>query len=229
MSKKKVILSCEDLHKSYPLGKQQVEVLRGVSLRANRAEAMSIMGASGTGKSTLMHCLGMLDEPDSGTVYIDGEDVFKKSAAARTRMRAAMIGFVFQQYHLLPELNVVENVLLPFLALHPMGKGKEGEAKARELLELVGLSHRLDHLPLELSGGEQQRVALARALINEPQIVLADEPTGNLDSKMGESVLECLFELTRIAGNTLIVVTHNEAVAKLCDRQVVMEDGRLKQ
>ena len=229
MSKKKsqTILSCEDVHKTYPLGRNQVEVLRGVTLKAKRGEALSIMGASGSGKSTLMHILGMLDAPDRGKVVVDIQDVFALSASHRTKLRAKFIGFVFQQYHLLPELNVVENVLLPYMALHPLRMRKKGDERARWLLEKVGLDHRLDHLPLELSGGEQQRVALARALINKPDILLADEPTGNLDSKMGGAVLECLFELSREAGTTIIMVTHNESVAGLCDRQVLMEDGQI--
>lgn len=221
------IIACRDVHKSYWLGRNEVKVLHGVSLRAHRGETLSIMGASGTGKSTLLHILGMLDLPDAGTLEIDQTLVLKESANARTRRRAEMIGFVFQQYHLLPELNVVENVLLPRRASPAMTQGKDANDKACQLLEKVGLGHRLKHGPLELSGGEQQRAALARALMNEPQIILADEPTGNLDTQNGEVVLQCIFDMVEEINSTLILVTHNESVARRCDRALFMQDGRI--
>lgn len=222
------IIETREVRKTYKLERTSIEVLRGVSLAINAGETVSIMGASGSGKSTLMHLLGGLDRPSAGQVFFEGEDLTKLSNAKRTELRATAIGFVFQAYHLLPELSIVENVMLP--AMSRTGaflRRAELQKRAKDLLDRVGLSHRTAHRPLELSGGEQQRVALARAMMNEPRLLLADEPTGNLDSKTGDSVLECLFALTREQKHTLVMVTHNEVVASLCSRRLVLRDGVL--
>ena len=237
------ILQVERLGKTYMLGKAVIPVLRDVSLAVRAGEVISIIGASGSGKSTLLHILGALDQPSGGTVRFQGRDLYALSAAQRTVVRARHIGFVFQFYHLLPELDVLENVMLPALSgnaatdFRPRPFGELGKAversagmrdHAQSLLEAVGLAGRANHLPMELSGGEQQRAALARALMNHPDLVLADEPTGNLDSVTGGQVLEFLFALTRGEGRTLILVTHNIAVARLCDRVLELKDGCLQ-
>lgn len=222
------LLEARDLRRVYTVGPAACEVLKGISLQVRRGESLCIMGASGAGKSTLLHILGGLDQPTAGTVWLDGQDLYALSPARRTELRAARLGFVFQAYHLLPELSVLENVLLP--AQSRRGAWRRAEAlrrRARELLERVALGHRADHRPSELSGGEQQRTALARALMNQPDLVLADEPTGNLDSCMGRQVLDYLFDLGREQGRTLVMVTHNEAVADRCTRKLVLRDGGL--
>ena len=220
------ILQVESLSKTYMLGRAAIPVLRDVSLSVHAGEVISIIGASGSGKSTLLHILGALDQPSNGTVRFQGCDLYALSAAQRTVVRGRHIGFMFQFYHLLPELDVLENVMLPALSTNGAYAGIR--ARAQSLLEAVGLAGRANHLPMELSGGEQQRVALARALMNQPDLVLADEPTGNLDSVTGSHVLEFLFALTRSKGHTLILVTHNIAVARLCDRVLELKDGRLQ-
>lgn len=222
------VLEARDVHRSFALLRNQVSVLRGIDLTIFKGEAVSIMGASGAGKSTLLHILGGLDRPTKGAVIHKGRDIFRLSAGRRTEFRAQTLGFVFQSYHLLPELDVVENVLLPVMRrLNWISHSGRYRTKALELLEQVGLKERAHHRPMELSGGEQQRVALARALMNDPEIVFADEPTGNLDSTTGDLVLRHLFSLTKERGHTLILVTHNEAVAARCDRTVWMKDGRV--
>ena len=221
------ILQVECLSKTYMLGRAAIPVLRDVSLAVPAGEVISIIGASGSGKSTLLHLLGALDQPSGGTVRFQGRDLYALSAAQRTVVRARHIGFVFQFYHLMPELDVLENVLLPALS----GNGgvlAGARARAQSLLAAVGLAGRAKHLPMELSGGEQQRAALARALMNQPDLVLADEPTGNLDSVTGGQVLDFLFALTRGQRRTLVLVTHNIAVARLCDRVLELKDGRLQ-
>jgi len=236
------ILQVERLSKTYMLGRSAIPVLRDVSLAVRAGEVVSIIGASGSGKSTLLHIIGALDQPSGGMVRFQGRDLYALSPAQRTVMRGRHIGFVFQFYHLLPELDVLENVMLPALSATSRGKwpltpprGDAGNggapgmrARAQSLLEAVGLADRANHLPMELSGGEQQRAALARALMNQPDLVLADEPTGNLDSVTGGQVLEFLFALTRGKGHTLILVTHNIAVARLCDRVLELKDGCLQ-
>ena len=223
-----ILLEAVDLHKTYEIEKISIKVLDGVSLRVPKGETVSIMGASGAGKSTLLHMLGGLDRPTSGTVTFRGNDVYKLSSQRRADLRATSVGFVFQSYHLLPEMNILDNVLLPAMTQKKAWlRESENRKRGLELLARVGLAHRSDHRPLELSGGEQQRVALARALMNEPELVLADEPTGNLDSKTGNQVLEYLFDLVRERKHTLVLVTHNDAVAGLCDRQLRLQDGRL--
>jgi lipoprotein-releasing system ATP-binding protein len=209
-------VTVESITRTYHVGKTAVPVLSGASLTVARGQRVAVMGASGAGKSTLLHILGGLDRPDGGRVVVDGVDVYGIRAAARTRLRATRIGFVFQSYHLLPEMDVLENVLLPAMALGG-GLGAGTRRRAMELLDAVGLMARADHTPMELSGGEQQRVALARALMNDPDLLLADEPTGNLDDVTGGQVLEHLFALTRDRAHTLIVVTHSESLAHRCD------------
>jgi ABC-type lipoprotein export system ATPase subunit len=220
------ILRAEEVHKAYHIGKRAVEVLHGVSLTIKRGETISIMGASGAGKSTLMHILGGLDRPDAGDVFFEETSLVKMKPAKRAAFRAKRCGFIFQSYHLLPELDVRQNVILPSMAA---GNGRDVKARAEELLEKVGLAGRMDHRPMELSGGEQQRVAIARALMNDPDLILADEPTGNLDSHTGENILNNLFDLAQSADRTLIVVTHNEEVARRCQRELVLKDGKLEE
>ena len=222
------ILEARDVRKTYRIDATSIPVLKGVSLRVMKGEAVSIMGASGAGKSTLLHTLGGLDLPSSGQVLLGGDDIYAMSAWRRSELRATRIGFVFQSYHLLPELDILENVMLP--AMSRWGAFRRIDVlrkRAQELLMCVGLGHRAGHRPAELSGGEQQRAALARSLMNEPDMVLADEPTGNLDSQTGRQVLDYLFQLTKLKGHTLVLVTHNDAVAALCDRQLVLNDGCL--
>jgi len=221
-----MILRAEEVHKMYHIGVRPVEVLHGVSLEVRRGETLSVMGASGSGKSTLLHVLGGLDKPDAGDIFFAAESVYAMNPRRRSAFRAQSVGFVFQSYHLLPELDVLENVMLPAMAAK---SGAEPRGRAEHLLAQVGLSGRMDHRPRELSGGEQQRVAIARALMNDPDIILADEPTGNLDSHTGENVLQCLFELAQSEARTLIVVTHNEEVARQCQRELILKDGKLEE
>ena len=221
-----VLLQAENLVRSFAMGHRPLDVLRGVSIAVQAGETVAITGKSGAGKSTLLHILGGLDRPTSGRVLFDGRDVYAAGERERSAMRASRIGFVFQAYHLLPELTVRENVLLPALGLRgAFLRGGRLRARAMELLEMVGLAERAAHRPNELSGGEQQRVALARALMNEPKLLLADEPTGNLDSHTGEEVLQLLFGLVAGRGLTLLMVTHNDDVAARCLRRVVLRDG----
>jgi len=223
-----VLLAAEGVRKSYTLDSVALDVLQGVSLAVQAGETLAIMGASGAGKSTLLHCLGGLDEPTAGRVLFQGRDLYALSGPARTEVRATKIGFVFQAYHLLPELTLLENVLLPALGRRgALARQAALRQRGLELLDRVGLRARAGHRPTELSGGEQQRAALARALMNEPELVLADEPTGNLDSQTGAQVLEYLFRLTRDRGHTLVLVTHNAEVAARCDRALILRDGRL--
>ena len=222
----KEILRVEEVHKAYHIGRRAVEVLHGVSLSVQRGETLSIMGASGSGKSTLLHILGGLDQPDSGDVFFEETRLGKMKPAKQAAFRAKRCGFIFQGYHLLPELDVLQNVMLPSMAL---SNRRDLKARAEHLLEQVGLTGRMDHRPMELSGGEQQRVAMARALMNDPDLILADEPTGNLDSHTGENVLQNLFDLAQSEDRTLIVVTHNEEVAQSCRRELVLKDGKLEE
>lgn len=238
---KAIILRAERLSKTYRLGRTIVPVLKDIRLEVQTGETVAIVGASGAGKSTLLHILGGLDLPSGGGVFFQGCDLYRMSARQRTLVRARKIGFVFQFYHLLPELDVLDNVLLPTMNRAPdpfregwawlvhasPSRGAAARSRARDLLQAVGLDHRADHLPMELSGGEQQRAALVRALMNQPDLLLADEPTGNLDSVTGAQVLDALFALTRQAGHTLIMVTHNQAVARRCTRILELIDGRL--
>ncbi len=204
-----------------------VEVLRNASIEIAAGERVAIVGRSGAGKSTLLHLLGGLDTPDSGDVRLDGVSLYGMVPRKRAALRASAVGFVFQAYHLLPEMDVTENVMLPALACSRAPR--QGlRARAHELLAEVGLAERACHRPLELSGGEQQRVAIARALMNRPRLVLADEPTGNLDLKTGGQTLDLLFSLVAEHHHTLVIVTHDPAVAARCDRRLLLEDGEVR-
>ncbi len=212
----------ENVYKSYQSGPQKVEVLKGVNLEVRSGEVAVIMGPSGVGKSTLLHIVGMLDRSDSGRLWIRGQDVSELDKPGMAHMRNDTIGFVFQFHHLLPEFSALENVLIPSMIRDEKNADK---AYALELLERVGLKDRMSHKPRELSGGERQRVAVARALINKPQIVLADEPTGNLDKLSGEALYHLLLELNLELGQTLLIVTHNEHMAENAHRLITMDDG----
>lgn len=200
-----------------------LKVLKGIDLCVNKSEVVSIMGASGAGKTTLLQILGTLSTPDSGSLVIDGTDVLNLGGDALSEFRNRRIGFVFQFHHLLPEFTALENVMIPaFIA----GRSrKDAEAAARNLLTDLGLAERMDHKPSQLSGGEQQRVAIARALINNPAVLFADEPSGNLDSKTKEELHSLFFELREKYGQTIIIVTHDPDLAKMCDRSLYMVDG----
>jgi predicted ABC-type transport system involved in lysophospholipase L1 biosynthesis ATPase subunit len=215
-------LLARELHRSFRLGARRIEVLRGVSLEIRSGETVFLCGASGAGKTTLLYTLAGLERPDSGTVVFDGRDLYQGSDTARARHRNKHIGFIFQGYFLLPELSALENALLPTL-IH----GTPNREAAASALSRVGLGDRLHHRPAELSGGEQQRVAIARALLNEPTLIFADEPTGNLDSKTGSAIIELLLNLVREHRTTLVVVTHDAGLAKLGDRRLEIHDGAL--
>jgi ABC-type lipoprotein export system ATPase subunit len=216
-------LRARGLHKTYHLGKTKLEVLRGVDVEVSPGEFLALRGASGAGKSTLLHLLGGLDRADQGEIVLDGVPLSQLSAKALTRLRNRRIGFVFQAYHLLPELTALENVCLP--ARIQRVPATEAEHRGRELLRRVGLDQRVDHKPYELSGGEQQRVAIARALVNQPELVLADEPTGNLDSHTGDGIIELLCALRVERNTTLVIATHDARVAARAPRVVGLEDG----
>lgn len=218
-----LIISVRGLSKSFRMGNTEVAVLRGIDLDIPKGEMLSIVGASGVGKSTLLHVIGALDKPTSGQVIYDGRDVFSMSNGELATFRNKNVGFVFQFHHLLPEFSALENVLIPSMigGMEP----KEAKQRAEALLEEVGLSGRLTHRPGELSGGEQQRVAIARALMTEPKVILADEPTGNLDTHTAQSVHELLKKLNHEKGLTSVIVTHNEKLAEMGDRTVRMVDG----
>lgn len=203
-------------------------VLRGVDLQVRRGESVSIVGASGCGKSTLLNIIGTLDRPDAGTVLLAGRDLGKLSEAELAAVRGQEIGFVFQLHHLLPQLSVLENVLVPTLAAGTAKRSEKPEERARRLLERVGLSHRLTHRPGQLSGGERQRASVVRALINEPQLLLADEPTGALDRAGSDRLADLLVELNREEGVSLIVVTHSAALAARMERPLELVDGKLR-
>jgi len=231
MGKNDFILKAEGLRKSYQMGAAEVSVLNGVDLAVRSGEFVAIVGASGSGKSTLLHILGALDRPDRGVVRFDGRDLSRLSAGELNRFRNKMVGFVFQFYHLLDELSVLENVFLPAMAgksivgwLACRGKAKK---RARELLGQLGLAERANHKPFQLSGGERQRVAIGRALMNEPGLLLADEPTGNLDSATGNGILK-VFERLNRAGQTIVMVTHDERIAQRAGRIVTLADGKIR-
>jgi lipoprotein-releasing system ATP-binding protein len=226
-------LAAFGLEKGYRKGKTEVPVLRGVDLEVERGEFLAIVGASGSGKSTLLHVLGLLDAPDAGGVRLDGGRIDDLPDRRRDVLRNRTFGFIFQFYHLLPELSALENVLSPHLIrlgpLAYLAQRRRLRAEAAALLERVGLGHRLDHLPSELSGGEMQRAAIARAIAGGPAILLADEPTGNLDAATGQGVLELLRDLNRERGLTMMMVTHDAQIAQQADRTVRLVDGRVEE
>jgi lipoprotein-releasing system ATP-binding protein len=220
------------LTKSYWKGKNEVPVLRGVDLEVERGEMLAVVGASGSGKSTLLHILGLLDRADAGEVYLESKRIDRLPDRQRDLMRNRTFGFIFQFYHLLPELSALENVLMPHLIGRTLWSYWKERATLRregaELLERVGLGHRLTHLPSELSGGEMQRAAIARAVVGRPDVLLADEPTGNLDAGSGKGVLELLRDLNRERGLTMILVTHDLQIAQQADRVVRLAEGRIE-
>jgi ABC-type lipoprotein export system ATPase subunit len=218
-------LSARDVTKNYTMGKRTLEVLRGVNLEIAAGEFLALRGASGAGKSTLLHLIGGLDSPNAGEIVFKGQNLAQFSESELTHFRNRRAGFVFQSYHLLPELTALENVCLP--ARVARISASEAEKRGRELLDRVGLKNRVEHKPYELSGGEQQRVAIARALVNEPEMLLADEPTGNLDSKTGEEIIELLKNLRAEKNMTLIIATHDAKVAAHAQRVVELADGKI--
>jgi lipoprotein-releasing system ATP-binding protein len=220
----KELIQVQQLFKSFGNGAKKVEVLRGIDLTFFQGERAAIVGASGVGKTTLLHILGTIDRPTAGKVLHGGRDIFTLNEKDLALFRNREIGFVFQFHHLLPEFNALENTMMPCL-IQSISK-KEAALRAEAILTLVGLKERLSHKPGELSGGEQQRVAVARGLVLEPKVLLADEPTGNLDTKTGESVFALLQELNRIKGVTLIIVTHNPNLAAQMPRQILLTDGK---
>ena len=214
-----------DLYKSYYDGLTELPVLKGVDLAVKKAQIVAIVGASGVGKSTLLHLLGGLDRPTEGTIFYEGEDIFALNDQDLDRFRNEEIGFIFQFHHLLPEFTALENVAMPGLIARQ--ESDVAQDRAKELLEYVGLGERLEHRPSELSGGERQRVAIARALVNQPRVVLADEPTGNLDQKTSEAVHDLLWTLNDQFNQTFIIVTHNQALAQRADRLIQLVDGQV--
>jgi len=222
----KGIVEVQDVKKAYRMGKVVVPALRGVSFEVREGEFLAVLGPSGSGKSTLLHLIGCLDRPDDGKIFIDGANVLKLSEEELAELRLRKIGFIFQFFNLLPRLTAIKNVELPLL----IAGVSEREARKRvmEMLRLVGLEARVNHRPTELSGGEQQRVAIARALINDPKIVLADEPTGNLDTKSGWEIVQLMKRLNEERNQTFIVVTHDPHIAETADRILYLKDGLIK-
>ncbi|MFL6544853.1 MAG: ABC transporter ATP-binding protein [Candidatus Udaeobacter sp.] len=216
-------LIARDIYQSFRMGARRIEVLCGISMEVERNEAVFLSGASGAGKTTLLYTLAGLERPESGTVEFEGRRLYCGGSSAEARLRNKKMGFVFQGYFLLPELTALENVLLPGMIGH-----RATRQRAEQSLAAVGLADRVHHLPAELSGGEQQRVAIARALTNDPDIIFADEPTGNLDSKTGDAIMDLLLDLTRARNKTLLVVTHDARLAARGDRQLHIKDGMLQ-
>ena len=217
------IVQATALTKQVSTGEEQLVILQDINLAVNAGEAVAVVGASGSGKSTLLGLLAGLDTPSSGKVYLDSEDIFSLDEDGRAALRGRLLGFVFQSFQLLPALTALENVMLPL----ELAGVNNARAPALELLERVGLGMRLKHYPKQLSGGEQQRVAIARAFVTHPQLLLADEPTGNLDSATGAQIIELMFELNHERGTTLILVTHDEAISSRCARRIRLAGGRV--
>jgi lipoprotein-releasing system ATP-binding protein len=220
-----VLLEASGLRRAFALGSRRIEVLDGASLHVRERECVAIVGRSGAGKSTLLHVLGALDRPQEGSVWFRGEPVFDSDEESQTRYRARSVGFVFQFHHLLPEFTAVENVMMP--ARIAGQADRHAKRRAHELLERVGLSERADHRPSELSGGEQQRVALARALMNDPALLLADEPSGNLDLETGRRIYDLFLELSETLGHAVVVATHSAELASRADRVLELHHGTL--
>jgi ABC-type lipoprotein export system ATPase subunit len=217
-----VTIETVDLHRGYRIGRKSIEVLHGIDLRIRRGERVFLCGPSGAGKTTLLYTLAGLERPERGVVHIHGRDLYAMGRREQAAFRNREIGYIFQNYHLLPELTALENVSVPGAIA-----GRNSTQAARKALERVGLSDRADHLPAELSGGEQQRVAIARAIVNEPRVLFADEPTGNLDSRNGGEIMRILLELASEHHVTLVVVTHDQELAKAGDRTLVIRDGAI--
>lgn len=226
------LLSVVGLEKIYRKHAEEIRVLRGIDLDVQEGEFLSVVGASGSGKSTMLHLMGTLDKPDRGAIHLQGRRIDNLPSVQRDQLRNKTFGFIFQFYHLLPELTLLENVLMPQMIHHGFfswfGARRALRVRAMELLERVGLSHRLKHRPKEMSGGEMQRAAIARALINRPRVLLADEPTGNLDSANGNQIMALLRDLNRNSNLTVVMVTHNQDLAHGTDRTVRMTDGKLE-
>jgi len=227
------ILRARGIQRSFKMGDSSVQVLKGCNLTLKQGEFVAIEGRSGSGKSTLLHIMGALDEADGGTVEFDGEELTQMSSVQRSRVRNKQFGFIFQFYHLLPELNVLENTLLAAMIEYSWlgfrSNRKALQARAVDLLTQFGLSHRLKHRPSQLSGGERQRVAIARALMNNPRVLFADEPTGNLDVETGRQIMDVIEKLHRESGQTIVMVTHDRALAREADRVLVLKEGKLEQ
>jgi lipoprotein-releasing system ATP-binding protein len=221
-----VIIKVDAIDKRFSDGNLDVNVLRNISLTIKKGEQLAIVGASGSGKSTLLQCLGGLDEPTAGKVYLNGQDFYQLSEKERGLLRNKELGFVYQLHHLLPEFTALENVAMPLLIRKQ--SSKDAAEQARIILEKVGLGHRVDHKPSELSGGERQRAAIARALVTKPACVLADEPTGNLDSETAEQIIQLFFDLNESLGTSLIVVTHDRKIAKRMQKTAKLVDGVLE-
>src|SRR5579871_4725468 len=222
------LITLDDIRKTYHLGEIDVPVLKGVSLTIDRGEMVALMGASGSGKTTLMNLLGCLDRPTSGQYWLDSEEISKLTPEQRADVRNRKIGFVFQSFNLLPRTSALENVTMPLDYAHKHWEEKDALVRGAKLLQLVGLEHRMDHHPQQMSGGQQQRVAIARSLVNEPTLLLADEPTGNLDSTTTEEILKTFQKLNEEEGITIVIVTHEPDVAAHCKRTVRMRDGRIE-
>jgi lipoprotein-releasing system ATP-binding protein len=226
------MLSAMNLHKTYRRNADMVQVLRGLDLEVFEGEFLSVVGSSGSGKSTMLHLLGTLDRPDEGAILLDGRRIDHLPAPQRDELRNGTFGFIFQFYHLLPELNTLENVMMPMMISNSVwswfGQRRACRKRAAEILDKVGLSHRLTHRPRELSGGEMQRAAIARALVNHPRVLLADEPTGNLDADTGAQIVRLLRDLNRKEGLTIIMVTHNLEIAAETDRVVRLVSGKVE-
>jgi len=221
------MLTAHDVHKVYRDVGRPLEVLKGIDLTIETGDFLAMVGPSGAGKSTLMHVLGGLDRPSQGRVVLDGEDIYKLNDIKLSSVRNTKVGFVFQFYHLLPEFTALENVILPALVKESFKDKKKLEKKGEALLSSVGLKDRLDHKPNQLSGGEQQRVAIARALMNNPKIILCDEPTGNLDSQSGESIIELLTKLNQENNQTVVMVTHDNRIAEKAKKIIHIQDGKI--
>jgi lipoprotein-releasing system ATP-binding protein len=228
---RETILQAQGVKKSFKMGDSVVMVLKHVDLAVRRGEFLAIEGRSGSGKSTLMHLLGALDVADGGDIFYEGRNFSVMSEAERSHLRNTQFGFVFQFYHLLPELNVIENTLLaPMIENSWLGfrsKKKQLRERAEQVLDQMGLAHRMKHRPSQLSGGERQRVAIARALMNEPKVLFADEPTGNLDAETGRQIMNVLEKLHQEKGQTILMVTHDRTLAREADRVLLLKDGRL--
>jgi lipoprotein releasing system ATP-binding protein len=224
----KIILKAENIRKYYPSGRRKLEVLKAVNIEINEGEILSLVGQSGAGKSTLLHVLGGLDKPSEGKVYIKGENIYKLSDSKRAVLRNLHIGFIFQFFHLLPEFSALENVMFPAL-MSRIKKIRRADAKerARNLISKVGLSSREHHKPSQLSGGEQQRIAIARALMNEPELVLCDEPTGNLDSENSKKLMDLIGKLNKDNNQTFMVVSHDLSVANIGNQVIKIKDGMI--